>query len=149
MTVPTTSRSRQLSAGPEEVWRIVGDPYHLPRWWPRVSRVEAVAGGKFTEVLQGSRSGRAVRADFRIEEKRKGQVLRFAQLLEGSPFERVLKEAETEIAIEASAGGTRVAITLRQKLRGLSRLGGFMMKRATRKILDEALDGLEDALGQA
>jgi uncharacterized protein YndB with AHSA1/START domain len=145
--VPTTTRSREVAVAPDEVWRLVGDPYHLPRWWPRVARVEAVAGGRFTEVLQGTRSGRAVRADFRIEEKRKGEVLRFRQELEGSPFERVLREAETQIAIAPAGGGTRVSLTLRQKLRGLSRLGGFMVRRATRKILDEALDGLEGALG--
>jgi uncharacterized protein YndB with AHSA1/START domain len=130
------------------VWRIVGDPYHLPRWWPRVARVEAVAGGRFTEVLQGTRSGRAVRADFRVDEKRKGELLRFSQELAGSPFERVLKQAETEIAIAPAGAGTRVAITLRQRLRGLSRLGGFMVKRATRRIVDEALDRLEATVGQ-
>lgn len=126
---------------------MVGDPYHLPRWWPRVERVERVEGDRFTELLRSSKSGRAVRADFRVVERRKERLLRFAQELAGSPFERVLKEAETEIAIEPAAGGTRVAITLRQKLRGLSRLGGFLVRRATRRILDEALDGLELALG--
>lgn len=145
--MPTTTRSREVAVPLDEVWRLVGDPYHLPRWWPRVARVEAVAGGKFTEVLQGTRSGRAVRADFRIEEKRKHEVLRFSQELEGSPFERVLREAETQIAVAPTGTGTRVSLTLRQKLRGLSRLGGFMVRRATRKILDEALDGLEGALG--
>ena len=148
--MPTVVRSREVAAPPEDVWQLVGDPYHLPRWWPRVSRVEAVAGGRFTQVLGGTKSGRNVRADYRIEEKRKGQLLRFSQELEGSPFERVLKEAETLIAIEPSgAGGTRVAITLRQKLRGLSRLGSFLVKRATRKLVDEALDGLEAAVGPA
>jgi uncharacterized protein YndB with AHSA1/START domain len=146
--MPSVVRSRELAAAPDEVWQIVGDPYHLPRWWPRVARVEAVAGGRFTEVLGGTRSGRNVRADFRIDEKRKGERLRFSQELAGSPFERVLKEAATTIAIEpADAGRTRVAITIEQKLRGLSRLGGFLVRRATRKLLDEALDGLEDALG--
>ena len=145
--MPVTSRSREFPAPLDEVWRIVGDPYHLPRWWPHVTRVEAVAGGRFTEVLQGARSGRNVRADFRIDEKRKGEVLRFSQELEGSPFERVLREAQTEIALTPAGEGTRVTVTLRQKLRGLSRLGGFMVRRATRKILDEALDGLETTLG--
>jgi uncharacterized protein YndB with AHSA1/START domain len=147
--MPTIVRTREVAASPEEVWQVVGDPYHLPRWWPRVARVEAVAGGRFTEVLRGTKSGRNVRADFRIDEKRKAQLLRFSQELEGSPFERVLRAAETEIAIAAAGQGSTVAITLRQKLRGLSRLGGFMVKRATRKIVDEALDGLEVALGQA
>ena len=147
--MPTTVRARNVHAAPDAVWQVVGDPYHLPRWWPRVARVEAVAGGRFTEVLQGTRSGRSVRADFRIEEKRRGELLRFSQEVAGSPFERVLKEAETLIAIAPAEGGTRVAITLRQQMRGMSRLGGFLVRRATRKVLDEALDGLEAAVGQA
>jgi uncharacterized protein YndB with AHSA1/START domain len=147
--MPTTSRSREISATPDEVWRIVGDPYHLPRWWPRVSRVEASKEGHFTEVLLGARSGRAVRADFRVEEKRKEQLLRFTQELAGSPFEKVLKESETRIAIEPGAAGTTVAITTRQRMRGMARFGGFMMRRASGRTLDEALDGLEAALGQA
>jgi uncharacterized protein YndB with AHSA1/START domain len=145
--IPTTSRSRSLAAAPEDVWRIVGDPYHLPRWWPRVERVEAVAGERFTELLRSSKSGRAVRADFRVVEKHKQRLLRFAQELEGTPFERVLKAAETEIAVEPAGAGTTVAVTQRQRLRGVSRLGGFLVRRATRRILDEALDGLEAALG--
>ena len=147
--MPTTSRSREVAAPPDEVWRIVGDPYHLPRWWPRVTRVEAVTGGRFTEVLSGTRSGRAVRADFRLDEKRKGELVRFSQQVEGSPFEKVLKESETTIAMEPAGSGTRVSLTVRQRLRGLSRLGGFLVRRATRRILDDALDGLEAALGAA
>lgn len=145
--MPTTVRSRELSAAPEEVWRIVSDPYHLPRWWPRVQRVEAVAGERFTELLRGSKSGRSVRADFRVIEKREERLLRFSQELAGSPFERVLTEAETEIAIAPASSGVTVVITSRQGLRGISRLGGFLVKRATGRILDEALDGLEAALG--
>jgi uncharacterized protein YndB with AHSA1/START domain len=145
--MPTTRRTRELQAAPEDVWRIVGDPYHLPRWWPRVERVEAVAGERFTELLRAAKSGRAIRADFRVVERRKEQRLRFAQELDGTPFERVLKEAETEIAISPAGDGTTVAITIRQRLRGLSRFGGFLVRRATTRILDEALDGLEVALG--
>jgi uncharacterized protein YndB with AHSA1/START domain len=144
--MPTTRRTRRLDAAPEEVWRVVGDPYHLPRWWPKVERVEAVAGERFTELLR-ARSGRAVRADFKVVEKRRGQLLSFEQELAGSPFERVLAASRTEIAVEPAGEGTQVAITLTQRLRGLSRLGGFMVRRATRRILDEALDGLEHALG--
>ncbi|MDX6666053.1 MAG: hypothetical protein QOG68_2259 [Solirubrobacteraceae bacterium] len=145
--MPTTSRSRQLTAAPEDVWRLVGDPYHLPRWWPRVERVERVEGERFTELLRSAKSGRAIRADFRVVEKRKERLFRFDQELVGSPFERVLAHAETEIAMEPAAGGTKVSVTQRQKLRGLSRLGGFLVRRATRRIVDEALDSLEVALG--
>lgn len=147
--MPTVVRARDVAAPPDAVWQVVGDPYHLPRWWPRVARVEAVAGGRFTEVLQGARSGRSVRADFRVEEKRRGELLRFSQEVAGSPFERVLKEAETLIAIAPAGDGTRISLTLRQRLRGMSRLGAFLVRRATRKVLDEALDGLEAAVVEA
>ncbi|MDX6641937.1 MAG: hypothetical protein QOF12_2948, partial [Solirubrobacteraceae bacterium] len=91
--MPTTTRSRDIAAPLDEVWRIVGDPYHLPRWWPKVERVEAVAGERFTELLRSAKSGRGIRADFRVVEKRKERVLRFAQELAGTPFERVLSAA--------------------------------------------------------
>ena len=147
--MPVTTRSRKLTAAPEDVWRMVGDPYHLPRWWPRVARVEAVSGGRFTEVMLGTRSGRAVKADFRMDEKRKGELVRFSQQVEGSAFEKVLRESETTIELAAAGAGTRVSVTMRQKLRGMSKFGGFMVRRATRRVLDEALDGLEAAVGTA
>ncbi len=40
--MPTAQRSRTIAASPQELWDVVGDPHHLPRWWPRVSRVESV-----------------------------------------------------------------------------------------------------------
>jgi uncharacterized protein YndB with AHSA1/START domain len=143
--MPTTRRTRRYDADPETVWRVVGDPYHLPRWWPRVERVEAVAGERFTELLR-AKSGRAVRADFRVVEKQRGRLLRFEQELAGSPFERMLSTSETEIAVAAAGTGTEVEILQRQRLRGMARLGGFMVRRATRRILDEALDTLELAV---
>ena len=36
-----------------------------------------------------------------------------------------------------------MTIAQQQKLRGYSRTGGFLLRRATRSKLDEALDGLE------
>jgi regulator of protease activity HflC (stomatin/prohibitin superfamily) len=63
--MPTARRSRTLAAPPERVWGIVGDPHHLPRWWPRVTRVEAVTDEHFTEVLT-TEDGRSLRADFRV-----------------------------------------------------------------------------------
>src|SRR3954452_5415157 len=115
--MPTTRRSRRLEAAPEEVWRVVGDPYHLPRWWPKVERVEAVAGERFTELLR-AKSGRAVRADFKVLEKRRGRRLGFEQELAGSPSERVLSISQTEIATEPEGQGPAVEITSRQRLRG-------------------------------
>jgi hypothetical protein len=51
--------------------------------------------------------------------------------------------------LEDREGGTQVSIQADQRLRGMSRLGGFMLRRATGAQLDEALTGLEQAVGEA
>src|SRR3954468_11487604 len=141
-TMPTTRRSRTIGATPEQVWRTVCDPHHLPRWWPRVQRVEAVEPERFTEVL-GTDKGRAVRADFLGLESRAPEVRRFCQEVEGSPFERLLRSAETEIRLAPDgAGATRVSGEIRQRAAGAGALGGVMVRRATRGVADEALEGL-------
>jgi uncharacterized protein YndB with AHSA1/START domain len=140
--VPATTRSATIPALPEQVWRTVCDPHHLPRWWPRVQRVEAVDPERFTQVLATDK-GRSVRADFRVLESRAPAVRRWAQEVEGSPFERVLRSAEVEVRLEPDGtGATRVTLTVRQRLRGAGALGGFMVRRATARRLDEALAGL-------
>jgi uncharacterized protein YndB with AHSA1/START domain len=140
--VPRIRRSRTIEASPEQVWRTVCDPHHLPRWWPRVQRVEGVEADRFTEVLQTDK-GRAVRADFRVLESRAPEVRRWSQEVEGTPFERLLRSAETEVRLgPEDAGATRVTVTIRQKLRGLGALGGFVVRGATRRQADEALDAL-------
>ena len=45
------------------------------------------------------------------------------------------------------AGGTRVTVSMHQRLRGINRFGGFLVRRASRRVLDEALDGLERSCG--
>jgi carbon monoxide dehydrogenase subunit G len=140
--MPTTRRSRTVQASPDEVWRVVGDPSHLPRWWPKVQRVEGVDAGAFTKVF-GTSKGRPVRGDFRIAESDAPRRRRWVQVVEGSPFERILVSAEELAVVEPGSEGTRVTLEARQKLRGLSKFGGFLVRRATRKQLDEALDALE------
>jgi uncharacterized protein YndB with AHSA1/START domain len=146
--VPTVRRSRTLRATPEEVWAIVGDAYHLPRWWPRVTRVESVDDGAFTQVLTTAK-GVPVRADFRIVESAAPRVRRWAQQLVGTPFERVLAASEVEVRIERDGdAATRVAMSLVQRLRGMAVLGSFLVRRAGRRQLDGALDGLEALVGR-
>jgi uncharacterized protein YndB with AHSA1/START domain len=145
--MPTVRRSRTLSATPEELWAIVGDAYHLPRWWPRVSRVEGVEGEAFTQVLTTSK-GVPVRADFQVVESAPPAVRRWEQQLVNTPFERILTASSVEIRLErAGDAATRVAITLAQRLRGLGLLGGVMVRSAGRRQLDGALDGLEALVG--
>jgi uncharacterized protein YndB with AHSA1/START domain len=141
--MPRVRRSRTIGATPEQVWRTVCDPRHLPRWWPRVQRVESVDGERFTEVLQTDK-GRSVRADFRVLESSAPEVRRWRQDVADSPFERLLRSAETEVRLAPhGAGGTRVTLTIDQRLRGVGALGGFLVRRATRTQADEALDALQ------
>ena len=139
--MPRTRRSRTMEATPEQIWRTVCDPHHLPRWWPRVQRVEGVDREHFTEVLTTDK-GRSIRADFRVVESRAPEVRRWVQEVEGSPFERLLRSAETEIRLERDGGATRVTVTLSQRLKGLGAFGGFMVRRANGRLADEALERL-------
>ena len=144
-------RSRILAAAPEQVWGVVDDPHHLPRWWPAVRRMEGVEGGRWTEVYV-TRKGHTVRLDFHLLESQAPGAgsagrRRWEQEVAGSPFERVLREAITEVRLEPEDGGTRVTIEERQRLRGYSRLVGPMLRRASRTRLEQALDGLERACG--
>ena len=145
--MPTTRRTRKIAAPPEELWSTIADPYHLPRWWPRVDRVEGVTDRAFTQVL-GTTKGRSVRADFQVLESRAPEVLRWAQDIQGTPFERILTAAETEVRLRPAPDGTQVVLALTQKLRGFSRFGGFMVRGAARRQLDAALDGLETLHGR-
>jgi uncharacterized protein YndB with AHSA1/START domain len=141
------SRSRVVAAPPEDVWATVGDPYHMPRWWPRVERVELVRGDGFTQLLRTDK-GRAIRADFRVTQSRRPELRRWRQEVAGTPFEGILEWSETEVRLErAGDAGTRVTLEQEQKLRGLARFGGFMARRAARQSLDSALDGLETLHG--
>jgi uncharacterized protein YndB with AHSA1/START domain len=131
------------------VWALVSDPYNLPRWWPRTQRVEGVEGqgedARWTQVL-GTAEGRGVRADFRCTEALDGARMSWEQEIPGTPFERHLRAYVVEVNLEEEGDGTAVAIAVAQTLRGLSRLGGAMMRRGQGAVLDEALDGLERAL---
>ncbi len=139
MTV--TQRSRTLPASQQELWEIVSDPHHMPRWWPGVDRMEGVEDDHFTQVLKTKR-GRPVRADFRVVLSEPPWTRSWAQEVAGTPFERVLTESVVEVRLEPAPGGTEVTISQQQKLRGYSRTGGILLRRATDSKLDEALEGL-------
>ncbi|MGH2898345.1 MAG: SRPBCC family protein [Solirubrobacteraceae bacterium] len=141
--MPTVRRVRTLPATPEELWAIVGDAHHLPRWWPLVTRVEGVDAGAFTQVLTTTK-GVPVRADFRVVESAAPRVRRWSQELVNTPFARVLASSEVEVRLQpAGAAGTRVAVALVQRLRGTAVLASFMVRSAGRRTLDDALNGLE------
>jgi uncharacterized protein YndB with AHSA1/START domain len=147
--VPTTQRTRTIAAPAGEVWELVSDPHHLPRWWPRVARVEGVEGESFTKVFASPR-GRMVRADFRwLAVDERALVLRWSQHVEGTPFARLLSSAVTELRMQPRGAATEVTIELRQALTGIfPRLGARRVRRAARATLEEALDGLERIVGR-
>jgi uncharacterized protein YndB with AHSA1/START domain len=162
--LPTAHRTRTIAAAPQEVWRTIADPHHLPRWWPRVGRVEDVTAQEFTELLQ-TKSGKYVRADFTVAEADEpAGRLRWEQRVEGSPFERILTRAQTTIVLTEVTGRdggegethTQVTIELDQTLKGgfprffttMPRLGSPIVKRAAGHTLEEALDGLERICGR-
>jgi uncharacterized protein YndB with AHSA1/START domain len=150
--MPRVSRKRVIDAPRERVWELVSDPHHLPRWWPRTRRVEDVRhtpGGRrsrWTTVLQTER-GSGVRADYRCTSAAAGERYVWEQEVEGTPFEKILRSAMLEIHLRPRNSRTEVTLIASERLRGLSRLGSPMMRRAVRRRLDEALDGLQRAVG--
>ena len=145
--MPTTERTRTVDAPAGEVWELIADPNHLPRWWPRVTRVEGVERDAFTKVF-ASRNGRLVRADFHMEADERALTLRWEQQVQDTPFARVLKAARDRAAPGACRwrheGDDRVAPEAAGDLR---HLGASRVRSAAGKTLDEALDGLERIVG--
>lgn len=144
-------RRRPIAAAPAEIWRVVSDPHHLPRWWPDTKRVENVSGDgeelTWTQVL-GTRGGRGVRADYRCVGYAEAEVFDFVQTIAGTPFEKHLRGLEVAIALRPGEdGGTEVEMARDMRLRGMSRLGSPLMRRGSGRILEEALDGLESVTG--
>jgi len=149
--MPRVTRKRTIAAPVAEVWKLVSDPYSLPRWWPRTSRVESVdrkpegKRSQWTKVLETA-EGRGVRADFRCLSSAEGERYVWEQQLAGTPFDRHLRRSVVEIGLRAAGDDTAVSLSSEQKLRGLSRLGSPMMRSGQGKILEQALDGIEQAL---
>ena len=160
--MPTARRSRTIAAPVEELWEVICDPHHLPRWWPRVKRVEDVDGDAFTEVMTTAK-GKVVRADFHVVLLEEGaRHLKWEQRVKDTPFAHLLKAAETEVRLTPAGAGpsgvraaTEVTIELRKKLHGtFSRaggrgpgFGGYLIRRADTATIDEALDSLERISG--
>ena len=145
----TVRRARSIDAAPDAVWRLISDPYNLPRWWPSVVRVEDASDDAWTKVMRAPRGG-IVRADYTLLESRPRTRAVWRQELEESPFERIFSSSVIEIEIQAEGEcRSRVQLAAVQQLRGRFRLGGSMVRRASKRLLDEALDGIERALAPA
>jgi hypothetical protein len=111
----------------------------------RVEGVEGAGAGAQWTVVLGTAEGRGVRADFRCSEVVKGEHFAWEQLLAGTPFERHLRRYDVEGTLRGRGAATSIELTVSQSLRGLSRLGGPMMRRGQGSLLEDALDGIERA----
>jgi uncharacterized protein YndB with AHSA1/START domain len=144
--MPRVVRRRRIEAPPAALWSIVSDPYHLPRWWPRTKRVENVTGeGKsrrWTQVLE-TKDGRGIRADYRCVSSASEERFIYEQQVDDGPFAKFIQSARMEILLDPNKSTTEVTLVSEQRLKGLSRLGAFLMRRATKRTLSEALSGLE------
>lgn len=143
--MPVVTEHSDLDAPPESVWKVVSDPHSLPRWWPRVQRVEEVTEASWTMVLMSDR-GKPIRADYTLADSRPMELLEWHQELEETPFERMLSASQLVIELNGDKGGGATAVKLRstERLRGLARLGSLMVRRATRRRLRQALERLAE-----
>jgi uncharacterized protein YndB with AHSA1/START domain len=135
-------RGRSIAAPQLRIWEVIADPSRLPEWWPGVQRIEGIEPDRWTEV-HATKRGRPVRIDFRVVQSDPPWLRAWSQEIEGTPFERVLKESITELKLEPAPSGTKITLSQYQQLRGYSRTGGYLLRRATTKRLQEALEGLE------
>ena len=147
-TLPSVTRKRTIPASPEKVFDVVSDPRRLSDWWPRVVRVEDVAGKpgaertRWTNVLAAD-SGRKLRLDYCCLASNRPKRYEWEHELEGTPFADHMLSQITEMLLEPAAEGTAIKITSTHPLKGTARLAGFAMKRSQKDMLEAALNRLE------
>ena len=140
-------RETTVEAAPPEVWAVVSDPAQLARWWPGVSRVEEATPDSWTTVLASPR-GKVVRADYTRVEAVEGERVQWSQELAGTPFERILASASTEVSLEpGEPGATKVAIALDHRPRGWARFAPLQFRAAAARQVKGALEGLSTLFG--
>ncbi len=137
--MPRVTRRRTIAAPVEEVWELVSDPYSLPRWWPRTSRVESVdrkpegKRSQWTKVLETA-EGRGVRADYRCVSSAAGERYVWEQQLAGSPFERHLRSSSVEIGLRPAE----------RRHRGQPRLRAEAARDVALRLADDARRPAQD-----
>ncbi len=136
------------------MYDLVADPRRQAGWWPRVTRIEDVAGRpgaertRWTSVLQAD-SGRLLRLDYRCTAANRPRRYEWEQELEGTPFEKHLARQAVLVSIEPTADGSVVSLTAVHTIRGMAKVAGFAMRKSQRELLDTALDSLGELLEPA
>ena len=136
-----------MAATPDKVYDLISDPSRLSQWWPRVVRVEDVAGKPGTErtrwtCVLGADSGRMLRLDYRCTGATRPARYEWEHELEGTPYEQHLARQSVEARLSESDGGTLVSLTTVNSLRGTAKIAGFSMKKGQKDLLDHALAAL-------
>lgn len=145
--MPTVTRKTTVAATPEKVYDLISDPARLPEWWPRVIRVEDIAGkpgaerSRWTAVL-GADSGRMLRLDYRCSGATRPRRYEWEHELKGTPYESHLAKQSVEAMITPDREGSEISLTTVNTLRGTAKIAGFTMKKGQRELLDEALGSL-------
>ena len=137
---PTTTsdaaraRAPCVGAPPEAVWRLVGDPYHLPRWWPRVA---ARRGRDDARLDDGVHDRRGAPGAGRLPRSRSPSRRGAARWRRSSRARRssgCCPRRRREVALARRRGRRRREVTL--ELRSSGRAAG----RASRRFLLRARD---------
>jgi uncharacterized protein YndB with AHSA1/START domain len=134
-----------MAAPAAAVWKVVGDPQRLAAWWPRTERVEGATDDAWTLVLR-SPKGKLVRADHRLVASEPERRRTWDLVVAGTPFERLVRDSQTEVRLAPDGEGTAVTLSGRRRLRGLNRLGAPAVRRAMAREFDAALDNLSRLL---
>lgn len=138
----------------EEVFAYVTEVRNLPAWWPRVLRVEGVSdtpmveGGIWTKVLEAG-SGRRLRLDYTCVEMGAPSLIAWTHELRDTGLENHLRSQSTRIELTGIEGGTEVRITADADLKGTAKLVSPAMKKEQRRMVEGAISGLTDALGES
>lgn len=145
--MPTVTRKRILGATPDKVYDVISDPSRLSDWWPRVIRVEDIAGRSGAErtrwtCVLGADSGRMLRLDYRCSGATRPERYEWEHELEGTPYAAHLARQAVQARISERAEGSEISLTTVNSLRGTARIAGFSMKKGQRDLLDEALESL-------
>lgn len=144
----TVSRERTVAAPRDSVWELIAEPRNFSRWWPRAVRAERAAGGRWRAWLAPPRRPQAtVAVLYERGQARRPTLLSFRQVVEGTPFARTFRTVSWSFELhEEAPAKTRVRGRADLELRGLARLGGWQVRRAFRRTLDDALGALAQAL---
>ncbi len=148
-------RSRSLRGRPPRAWRLLADPDNLPRWWPETdarrvaSRARPGARPQPLHPGLGDRArARPVRADYRCTAATRASGSSGSSRSRAPRSRSSCARAVLEVRVGEDEGEERSRVTIEARRRcAASRVSAApMMRRATKRTLEAALDGIERAL---